>query len=171
MAQVADSTKLPELRGRLDAARAAGSAPETIRLLSTTDLRRLKPEVIVRTPAQFRRTFFLWTALFLLVFPLVHLGFRFRRFTGDELMLPIVLLLAGLGLMVMLSVRDPLRDQGPFSEIAVTGRVWGAASAMSDDSVGIDGRLDRIRLRVEMASLWLMAKSKLFLWSMTIRIF
>ena len=53
--------------------------------------------------------------------------------------------------VVQLQDRDPLRDQGPFSEIAVTGRVWSAATALSDDSVAIDGRLDRIRLRVELA--------------------
>ena len=47
--------------------------------------------------------------------------------------------------------RDPLRDQGPFSELAVTGRIWSGATALSDDSVAIDGRLDRIRLRVEVA--------------------
>jgi curved DNA-binding protein CbpA len=53
--------------------------------------------------------------------------------------------------VVELQDRDPLRDQGPFSEIAVTGRVWSGATALSDDSVAIDGRLDRIRLRVELA--------------------
>ena len=53
--------------------------------------------------------------------------------------------------VVVLQDRDPLRDQGPFSEIAVTGRIRGAAAALSDDSVAIDGRLDRIRLRVELA--------------------
>lgn len=51
--------------------------------------------------------------------------------------------------VVQLQDRDPLRDQGPFSELAVTGRIWSAASALSDDSVATDGRLDRIRLRVE----------------------
>lgn len=53
--------------------------------------------------------------------------------------------------VVQLEDRDPLRDQGPFSELAVTGRIWSAASALSDDSLAIDGRLDRIRLRVEEA--------------------
>lgn len=53
--------------------------------------------------------------------------------------------------VVLLQDRDPLRDQGPFSEIAVTGRQWSAAQALSDDNLAIDGRLDRIRLRVEMA--------------------
>jgi hypothetical protein len=47
--------------------------------------------------------------------------------------------------------RDPLRDQGPFSEIAVTGRQWSAGQTLSDDNLAIDGRLDRIRLRVELA--------------------
>ena len=51
--------------------------------------------------------------------------------------------------VVQLQDRDPLRDQGPFSEIAVTGRIWSGAASLSDDSVAIDGRLDRIRLRVE----------------------
>jgi len=53
--------------------------------------------------------------------------------------------------VVQLQDRDPLRDQGPFSELAVTGRIWGGATALSDDSVAIDSRLDRIRLRVEVA--------------------
>ena len=52
--------------------------------------------------------------------------------------------------VVQLQDRDPLRDQGPFSEIAVTGRIWSGAAALSDDSVAIDGRLDRIRRRVEL---------------------
>jgi hypothetical protein len=53
--------------------------------------------------------------------------------------------------VVQLQDRDPLRDQGPFSELAVTGRIWSGATALSDDSVAIEGRLDRIRLRVEVA--------------------
>jgi hypothetical protein len=53
--------------------------------------------------------------------------------------------------VVQLEDRDPLRDQGPFSELAVTGRIWAGATALSDDSVAIDSRLDRIRLRVEEA--------------------
>jgi hypothetical protein len=51
--------------------------------------------------------------------------------------------------VVELQDRDPLRDQGPFSQLAVTGRQWSAASALSSDYVAIDGRLDRIRQRVE----------------------
>jgi hypothetical protein len=53
--------------------------------------------------------------------------------------------------VVQLQDRDPLRDQGPFSEIAVASRQISAASMLSDDSLAIDGRLDRIRLHVELA--------------------
>jgi hypothetical protein len=53
--------------------------------------------------------------------------------------------------VVLLQDRDPLRDRGPFSELAVTGRQWSAAAALSNDYLAIDGRLDRIRLRVETA--------------------
>ena len=52
--------------------------------------------------------------------------------------------------VVQLQDRDPLRDQGPFSEIAVTGRIWSGAAALSEDSLAIDGRLDRIRRRVQL---------------------
>jgi hypothetical protein len=53
--------------------------------------------------------------------------------------------------VVGLEDRDPLRDEGPFAPLAVTGRQWSAASALSADYLAIDGRLDKIRLRVELA--------------------
>lgn len=52
--------------------------------------------------------------------------------------------------VVQLQDRDPLRNQGPFSELAVTGRLWSGATALSQDSVAIEGRLNRVRLRVEL---------------------
>ena len=53
--------------------------------------------------------------------------------------------------VVGLEDRDPLRDGGPFAPLAVTGRQWSAASALSADYLAIDSRLDKIRLRVELA--------------------
>ena len=53
--------------------------------------------------------------------------------------------------IVQLQDRDPLRDNGPFSELAVTGRSMSAASQLSNDYLAIDSRLDRIRLEVELA--------------------
>lgn len=52
--------------------------------------------------------------------------------------------------VIGLEDRDPLRDEGPFAPLAVTGRQWSAASSLSDDDLAIDSRLDQIRLRVEL---------------------
>ncbi|MBA3668680.1 MAG: J domain-containing protein [Sphingomonas sp.] len=46
--------------------------------------------------------------------------------------------------------RDPLRDKGNFSQIAVTGRLWSAAAALSGDYMATDSRLQRIRVQVEL---------------------
>jgi hypothetical protein len=53
--------------------------------------------------------------------------------------------------VIELQDRDPLRDRGPFSELAVTGRLMSGGALLSNDYLAIDGRLDRIRLRVELA--------------------
>ena len=53
--------------------------------------------------------------------------------------------------VIQLQDRDPLRDRGPFSELAVTGRKMAGAKMLSGDALAIDSRLDQIRLRVELA--------------------
>jgi DnaJ-like protein len=53
--------------------------------------------------------------------------------------------------VIQLQDRDPMWDRGPFSELSVTGRQWSGASALSNDYFAIDGRLDRIRMQVELA--------------------
>ena len=52
--------------------------------------------------------------------------------------------------VTLLQDRDPMRDQGPFREVAVIRRHWSDAALLSSDSLAIDSRLDRIRLRVEL---------------------
>ena len=53
--------------------------------------------------------------------------------------------------VVQLQDRDPLRDRGPFSELAVTGRKMSGATQLSNDYLAIDSRLDQVRLQVELA--------------------
>lgn len=53
--------------------------------------------------------------------------------------------------VILLQDRDPLRDRGPFSELAVTSRLMRGGSLLSNDYLAIDGRLDQIRLRTELA--------------------
>jgi cell division protein FtsI/penicillin-binding protein 2/cell division protein FtsW (lipid II flippase) len=83
-------------------------------------LGKLKPMVIVRTPQEFTREFILWSGLYLLGFWAVHIIWRARRFRGDPAILPALQLLTGLGLVLMVSLRDPLRDTLEFKKFA-----WG----------------------------------------------
>jgi hypothetical protein len=52
--------------------------------------------------------------------------------------------------VILLQDRDPLRDKGAFSQIAVTGRLWSAAAGLSGDYMATDSRLRRIRVQVEL---------------------
>jgi len=53
--------------------------------------------------------------------------------------------------VAVLQDRDPMRDRGAFSGLAVTSRQWSAAKGLSGDFMAIDGRLDQIRLQVELS--------------------
>ncbi|HZF11017.1 MAG TPA: FtsW/RodA/SpoVE family cell cycle protein [Thermoanaerobaculia bacterium] len=100
-----DAKNLPGLAERLKA-----SGRDSVLLLAPAELRQLKPRLLVRTPARFRGTYLLGAALLFAGFLAAHLVLRFRRFPGDELFLPILFLLCGLGFAMMASLRDPLRD-------------------------------------------------------------
>ncbi|HTU47041.1 MAG TPA: FtsW/RodA/SpoVE family cell cycle protein [Bryobacteraceae bacterium] len=83
-------------------------------------LGRVKPLVVVRTPGDFLRAYLEWTLLYLAAFWLVHLAWRWRRFRGDPAILPALHMLTGIGLILMVSLRDPLRDTLEFQKFA-----WG----------------------------------------------
>lgn len=106
-ADIGGDARLEALKERLEA---RGEGASDVPLLSGAQIRRLKPRLIVRAPGQFRRQLLVWGGLVLLAFGVLHAVWRLRRFEGDELILPAVLLLAGIGLVMMISVRDPLRD-------------------------------------------------------------
>jgi cell division protein FtsW (lipid II flippase) len=89
-----------------------------LHLLSTEQFRALKPRLIVRRPAQFRRDLLLWAGIFLVSFLAVGLWFAARGFTGDHALLIPIFLLTGVGFILMVSLRDPLRDNMIFSSFA-----------------------------------------------------
>ncbi|HLJ51270.1 MAG TPA: FtsW/RodA/SpoVE family cell cycle protein [Bryobacteraceae bacterium] len=84
---------------------------------------KLKPQLVVRTPAQFYRKYIQWTLLYLASFFLVHAIWRWRRFRGDPTILPALMLLTGVGLTLAVSLRDPLRDTLEFEKFA-----WGVVA-------------------------------------------
>ncbi len=83
-------------------------------------LSKLKPLFVVREPDEFLKAFAIWTGAYLAAFWLVHFAWRLRRFRGDGSILPALHVLTGLGLILMISLRDPLRDTLEFKKFA-----WG----------------------------------------------
>src|SRR3954451_21380183 len=88
------------------------------KLLTGEQFRHLKPLFVVRNPAQFHRAFYLWCGIFLGAFWLVHIFWSLRGFTGDPVFLPVLLALSGIGLILMVSLRDPVRDNLLFVDFA-----------------------------------------------------
>jgi hypothetical protein len=73
-------------------------------------LPRLKPLMVVRTRWAFLAQYVFWCALYLASFWMVHLIWRRSRFRGDPAILPALQVLTGMGLILTVSLRDPLRD-------------------------------------------------------------
>jgi cell division protein FtsW (lipid II flippase)/cell division protein FtsI/penicillin-binding protein 2 len=83
---------------------------------------KLKPAFVVRTPAEFQTQFLIWISVYLAAFYAVFLIWRWSAFRGDFAILPAIQLITGLGLVLAVSLRDPLRDTLEFSKFA-----WGVA--------------------------------------------
>ncbi len=85
-------------------------------------LARLKPAFVTRTPPDFQKQFLIWIGVYLAAFYVVFLVWRWSAFRGDFGFLPALHLLSGIGLILAVSLRDPLRDTLDFSKFA-----WGVA--------------------------------------------
>jgi len=93
-----------------------GSARKAPPLLPLT---RLKPLFTVRTPREFTIAFLKFAGLYFAGFWLVGLAWRALRFRGDRALLPPLHLLTGMGLILVVSLRDPLRDTLEFQKFAI----------------------------------------------------
>ncbi len=139
---VEDDPRLLRLNERLAALR-EGAAPDEeagelrLPLLSEAELRAIKDRLVVRTPDAYRRLAWTWSLLALAGFLAVHLVWRRRGFRGDQLILPLLLLLSGLSLMLMISVRDPLRDL-PLIRAAAQGVLVGCALLLGASFVDVE---------------------------------
>lgn len=128
--------KLDAFRKHVQALPSRDRGSETsIPLLTPAQLSQLKPSFIVRRHEDFRRHFLIWIALYFVGFYAVHGIWRVRGFTGDTGILPALHLLTGIGLILMISLRDPLRDTLSFvnfSQGAVAGCVLLAVLSFVD---------------------------------------
>ncbi|PWU07103.1 MAG: hypothetical protein C5B51_10735 [Terriglobia bacterium] len=101
------------------AARPLRNVGAMARHLSRRVFAQLKPLTVARTPQEFRREFFRWVGLYFAGFYLVILVWRIGGFRGDRSYLPALHLLSGIGLTLMCSLRDPLRDTLEFQKFAL----------------------------------------------------
>ncbi len=101
----------------------------SIPLLTPSEFASLKPHLRVRNAADYRHRLLLWIVLFFVAFYATHLAWRVRGFAGDNLMLPIMHTLSGIGLILMISLRDPLRDTLMFSDFT-QGVIAGCAALL-----------------------------------------
>ena len=85
-------------------------------------LMKLKPVFVARTPREYQMQFLEWTGAYFAGFLIVFLVWRWSAFRGDFTLLPAIHLLTGIGLILAISLRDPLRDTLEFSKFA-----WGVA--------------------------------------------
>ena len=97
-----------------------GKLPPSAALLPVA---KIKPLLLVRTPREFGWTFVRWVASYLAAFWLVHFAWRWLKFRGDPYILPVLQMLTGFGLILMVSIRDPLRDTLEFRKFA-----WGVVA-------------------------------------------
>ena len=129
------------LRSRLE----RRPALEHVPVLTSSDLTAIKPHVAVRTAREFSARIWRAAAWFFAAFWIAHLVRRWRRAQDDPLMLPILLLLSGIGLMTMISLRDPLRDTIPAASF-VGGIVAGLVLLLAASEV--DFEASRLRRAV-----------------------
>jgi cell division protein FtsW (lipid II flippase)/cell division protein FtsI/penicillin-binding protein 2 len=120
-ASVTGNPRLTVLRERLER-RPTSSG---VSVLTAADLAHFRSSTIVRTPEAFTRTITWLALLFFAAFWGAHLVRRWRGAEGDPIVQPVVLLLSGIGLMTMITLRDPLRDT-----LLATRFVWGIAGGM-----------------------------------------
>ena len=114
----------PKIYEYLERARPLANAGALTRVLPRRQLTRLKPLIAVRTMQEFQRELLLSAALYFAGFYLVALIWRLAGFHGDRALLPALHLLSGFGFVLMVSLRDPLRDTLEFHKFA-TGVFFG----------------------------------------------
>ncbi len=119
-----------------------------LRILPQRDVAALKPSLAVRTQSEYRRSFLLWTAAYLLAFYALHAFWTWHRGAINQTILPLIHLLTGIGLIQMTSLRDPLRDtlaMSDFAQAVVIG-AFGMALMSSLDIPRLAAKLSYIPL-------------------------
>jgi cell division protein FtsW (lipid II flippase) len=94
-------------------------ADPSVPLLTQQQFHNLKPWFTVRSINEFHLHLLLWALAYFVSLYGLHLFWRARQFAGDNLILPAIHLLTGFGFVLMVSLRDPVRDTLAFSDFAL----------------------------------------------------
>jgi cell division protein FtsI/penicillin-binding protein 2/cell division protein FtsW (lipid II flippase) len=109
----------PRIYQYLERARPLGHTGALTAVIPRRQFARVKPLMAVRSPAEFRAQLARSALLYFAGFYVVALIWRWTRFRGDAALLPALQLLTGFGFLLMVSMRDPLRDTLEFHKFAV----------------------------------------------------
>jgi cell division protein FtsW (lipid II flippase) len=113
--EVLSTRGLTTLQARARQIQSSRPDADSMLLLTAADVARMKPLFVVRDIARFRTQIILWSAIFFCSFGAVHLFWTLRGTRGMQYLLPSVLLLGGVGMTLMVTLRDPLRDTLAFA--------------------------------------------------------
>ena len=116
---ITEAKNLPAFAERVRA-RDSRATGEQIALFTPSEISKLKPSLSVRTRDEFKQDVWLFGALYLIAFHAVALVWRWRRISGDHLLLVTAHLLTAIGFAILLSRPDPLRDSLLFVRYAET---------------------------------------------------
>jgi cell division protein FtsI/penicillin-binding protein 2/cell division protein FtsW (lipid II flippase) len=109
----------PRIYSYLERARPLGHTGALTAVVPRRQFARLKPLIAVRNPAEFRAQLVRSALLYFAGFYLVALLWRLTGFRADAAFLPALQLLTGFGFLLMVSMRDPLRDTLEFHKFAI----------------------------------------------------
>jgi cell division protein FtsI/penicillin-binding protein 2/cell division protein FtsW (lipid II flippase) len=104
--------------GFLERARPLHNTGALTAVIPRRQFARVKPLIAVRNGAEFRAQLAESALLYFAGFYVVALVWRLRRYRGDAAFLPALQLLTGFGFLLMVSMRDPLRDTLEFHKFA-----------------------------------------------------
>src|SRR5579863_1785487 len=132
--EVLSTRGLTTLQARAKQIQSKRPEADSMLLLTAADVARMKPLFVVRDGARFRNQLVLWSVIFFCAFAAVHLFWTLRGTRGTQYLLPSVLLLGGVGMTLMVTLRDPLRDTLAFANfaqgVAAGGLVLSLASTL-----------------------------------------
>jgi cell division protein FtsI/penicillin-binding protein 2/cell division protein FtsW (lipid II flippase) len=109
----------PQIYSYLERARPLRHTGALTAVIPRRQFARVKPLVAVRSPAEFRVQLARSALLYFAGFYVVALIWRLTRFRGDAALLTALQLLTGFGFLLMVSMRDPLRDTLEFHKFAI----------------------------------------------------